>query len=139
MLSQSILIPLFAYIPLVSARPLPNIVKMVQLPAGAKEQDLKSEQPEAGTQPKNPQESRTTWPEGAYCIMPGRGTDCPYGFRMDSVSLAVPIDFGPNEEYSEGGRRVPYIRLGDTGGFKLARQSFDQAYTLQLIACCKAS
>ncbi|VDN26493.1 unnamed protein product [Cylicostephanus goldi] len=130
---------------------------MVQLPTGAKEQDLKSEQPDRKTQlPKNPQgfskvregdlrdgntgsETRMTWPEGAYCIMPGRGTDCPAGFRMDSVSLAVPIDFGPNEEYSEGGRRVPYIRLGDTGGFKLTRQSFDQAYSLQLIACCKSS
>ncbi|KAK5972515.1 hypothetical protein GCK32_022479 [Trichostrongylus colubriformis] len=79
------------------------------------------------------------WPDGEYCIMPGRSLACPEGFRMDSVSLAVPMNFGLREKYQEDGKDIQYIRLGHLGGFSLDVREYDQAYTLRLNACCKSS
>ncbi|RCN26636.1 hypothetical protein ANCCAN_27637 [Ancylostoma caninum] len=83
------------------------------------------------------QENTATWPEGDYCIMPGNSRMCPEGFRKNSVSLAVPIIFGPMEKYNDGTHEEPYIRLGNAGGFNLVLKEYDQAYALRLTACCK--
>ncbi|EYC28196.1 hypothetical protein Y032_0008g385 [Ancylostoma ceylanicum] len=82
-------------------------------------------------------ENTASWPEGDYCIMPGKSRVCPKGFRRDSVSLAVPIIFGPMEKYNDGTHEEPYIRLGNAGGFNLLLKEYDQAYALRLTACCK--
>ncbi|KAK6736177.1 hypothetical protein RB195_019072 [Necator americanus] len=68
-----------------------------------------------------------------------KNSRCPDEFRMDFVSLAVPVTFGPMEKYSNGKNEIPYIRLGRTGGFDLDLREYDQAYVLRLITCCKVS
>lgn len=41
------------------------------------------------------------------------------------------------QRYNGGEEDVPYIRLGRAGGFNLEIREYDQAYTLQMSACCK--
>ncbi|VDM55878.1 unnamed protein product [Angiostrongylus costaricensis] len=79
------------------------------------------------------------WPDGEYCIMPGPSLRCPAGFQMDFVSLAVPMNFGLRELYTDRGKEVPYIELGRFGGLNLELREYDQAYILRLTACCKSS
>ncbi|KAK6035075.1 hypothetical protein COOONC_27419, partial [Cooperia oncophora] len=80
----------------------------------------------------------TSWPDGEYCIMPGPSLVCPKGFRSGSVSLAVPVNFGLRERYHEGDKEMPYIRLGNLGGFNLGVREYDHAFTLNLNACCRS-
>ncbi|KAK5975783.1 hypothetical protein GCK32_012213 [Trichostrongylus colubriformis] len=82
--------------------------------------------------------SAASWPDGEYCIMPGRSLVCPKGFRMGSVSLAVQKYIGFGDTYRENGKDVRYIRLGQLGGFNFGYKPSDQAYTIQLNACCKS-
>ncbi|VDO31150.1 unnamed protein product [Haemonchus placei] len=46
---------------------------------------------------KKPSEAVSSWPDGDYCILPGRAFKCPEGFYMGSISLAVPMSFGTRE------------------------------------------
>ncbi|KAJ1346053.1 hypothetical protein KIN20_000729 [Parelaphostrongylus tenuis] len=85
----------------------------------------------------NHSNSGSPWPDGDYCIMPGPSLKCPYGFRMDFISLAVPVNFGTRESYREKGKELPYIELGSFGGMNLELREYDQAYILRLNACCK--
>ncbi|EPB70482.1 hypothetical protein ANCCEY_10415 [Ancylostoma ceylanicum] len=59
-------------------------------------------------------ENTASWPEGDYCIMPGK-----------------------SRKYNDGTHEEPYIRLGNAGGFNLLLKEYDQAYALRLTACCK--
>ncbi|KJH49474.1 hypothetical protein DICVIV_04411 [Dictyocaulus viviparus] len=81
--------------------------------------------------------SHTVWPPGEYCIMPGPSLQCPNGFINDFITLTVPVNFGVRERYHDKAGELPYIRLGNLGGFNLNLREYDQAYILRLNTCCK--